>query len=103
MVGLLADPHEADVVLVEHGEVAQDYRRRRRLENPASARACGVIVVKSEGVVLDHAWASPEARTVMLEFARWLVGRYRPRIFSEVEGDERTDRCGDDIEVLFAL
>jgi hypothetical protein len=99
----IADPHEADVVLVEHGEVAQDYRRQRRLADPTSSRACGVIVVRAEMVVLDHAWATPEARHVMREFAQWMVGRYRPRVFSEVEGDDWTERCGGDVDVLFAL
>ena len=54
-------------------------------------------------VILDHGWATAEARTVMREFAQWLMDRDHPRIFSEIEGDEWTDRCGGDVEVLLSL
>lgn len=96
------DPHDPDTLLVVGGEPARSWVLRKRAEDPKSSRACGVIIVREKMVALDHGWADPTAREVMRQFARWLFQTYDPRIFSEVEGDEWTDRCGGDVDALFA-
>jgi hypothetical protein len=95
------DPHEADYFMVVADAAGRDWALAERTKDPTSSRVGGVIIVRPELVCLDHTWATEEARGVMRAFAKWFVERYQPRIFSEVEGDERTDQYRHDVDAMF--
>lgn len=97
----IQDPHEDEVIMVVFGEEGRAYRLEKRTADPRSSRACGIVTIEPHMVSITQDWADDEERAVMRDFARWLVATYDPKIGSSVVGDDWTDRCAGNVDILF--
>lgn len=97
----IQDPHEAETVMVVHGEAGREYYLRKREADSRSSRACGIVTIEPHMVSITQDWADDEERAVMRDFASWLVTTYDPKIGSSVVGDDWTDRCAGNVDILF--
>lgn len=52
-------------------------------------------------VYLSMDWIDTPDLEVVRDLAEAIVAEYQPRIFSEVEGDDWTERCKDGLDPMF--
>ncbi len=95
------DPLDTDLLFVVAGEGSRRFVMQERLESEQSRISAGIIEVKSESIVLAIALVGVADLKVMRDLAQWMLDTYQPTISSEVVGDDWTERCAGNIDIMF--
>lgn len=93
------DPENEDTLFIADRPPAREYAVECRLRG--TSIATGVVKLGSDLIAFSIEWIGPKDLAVVRDLAEWVVAEYRPRIFSEVEGDDWTERCADGLDPMF--
>ncbi len=99
---VVEDPIKQEQLLVVADEESRAHAVRRRLNDPNASIAVGIVIVREKMIHFPIDWIGPPELSIARDLAAWIVSEYQPRIFSEVVGDDWTERCAQGLEPMFS-
>ncbi len=98
---VVADPLNDTQLLVAANKDSRAHAVKRRRDSPKHSIARRAVVLAEGLIEFPIDWIGSDDLSIARDLAAWVVAEYQPRIFSEVVGDDWTERCSEGLEPMF--